>query len=529
MSQSHIRIPPDGTGKMLAAGCYLDIDYNNLTGDIQLGDVVTGSVSGLLGEVVKVVPVDAVSGAVYVKIYHEAPEAVVNVETLTFVGITPPGTATVIGTGTPLYVSRTQIMGDNNPLYGQHVDVKGAASVRFSEGSPLFDAFGGQKVSDPSTIGVYEFSSDGGFDLFSTVITGSATEEYNPVTSTVDMTCSAASGDSVIRTSNKCHYYWPGNGTTIIMSAALSDTGVVGNTRRIGFFDENDGIYFEMKDTMVYVCLRSSTLGTTQRVPQADWNVDKLDGTGLSGVNITWNKAIVYFIDLQWLGAGKVRLGIIGPDGSRVVIHEFQNSGKNTYPYMKSGSLPVRAENFNTAATGTITQLRLTCLVVKCDGLIDYTYYRNSALHPSKVITGDNMPLISIRAKTLYGGRRNPVNSYPEEYNCYVSGGTVRLDFYWPTTLVGDTWASTIANNTAMEIDTAATAAIPDADSWLYFSHFADAGAHSFNLRNFFNNNDEGIITNADGTPSYPWIIVASKIDGSPVVNSGSLSWKELR
>jgi hypothetical protein len=94
---------------------------------------------------------------------------------------------------------------------------------------------------------------------------------------------------------------------------------------------------------------------------------------------------------------------------------------------------------------------------------------------------------------------------------------------------VGDTWASTIANNTAMEIDTAATAAIPDADSWLYFSHFADAGAHSFNLRNFFNNNDEGIITNADGTPSYPWIIVASKIDGSPVVNSGSLSWKELR
>jgi hypothetical protein len=308
------------------------------------------------------------------------------------------------------------------------------------------------------------------------------------------------------------------------MSAALSDNGVVGNTRRIGFFDENDGIYFEMQDTTAYICLRSSTLGQTFRVPQTSWNVDKLDGGGLSGITADWSKAAVYFIDLQWLGAGRVRAGVLGADGSRVVCHEFRNSGANPYPYMKSGSLPVRAENFNTSLTGSIPQLRITCIVVKCDGKVDYTYYRQGCLHPTIAVPGDNVPLVSIRAKALYGGRRNPTNSFPEEYSCFVSGGTVRVDFCWPITITGATWALDFE---AMEADIAATSATVDDDYGLYASYYLSPGSHKIDLRPFFEANDEGIITNADGT-FWAWNVVASKVEGTPSVQ-GCLSWKELR
>lgn len=527
MSQSYIRIPPDGTGKRIATTIHLDINYEGLSGDIQVGDVVTGSVSGLLGEVIRLVPVDSGSGAVNVLLDHDAAEQVVNGEILTFVGVTPPGTASAVGTGTTLHTSRTQLMGSNNPFYGQHVDIQGAASVRFSEGAPWFDALGGQKVASPSTIGIYEFSSDGGFGLFATELVGAGTEVYTAQTSTVDMTVSSANGDSVIRTSNKCHYHWPGNGTTIVMSMGLNNSGAVGNTRRVGYFDTSDGLFFELKDMVMNVVLRSSVSGTVvdTRVPQSEWSHDRLDGTGLSGIVANWAETWVLWIDLQWFGAGRVRFGVLGPDGSRVVCHEFENSGLESFPYMKSGSLPVRAENFNTGVTGTSCQLRLTCLVVKSDGLLDYTYWRNAAVHDAVSVTGNNIPLISLRCALDYGGRRNPVNAYPEEYTCYNTDGVVRLDFCWPITLTGATWATAIG---AMEVDTAATSAIVDADYWLFFSKFIGVGPYSFNLRDFFEANDEGIITAGNHTIGAAWNVVATKISGTPVV-SGSLSWKELR
>lgn len=525
MTQSHIRIPPDGTGKRLATTEFLEVNYTDLTGDLEVGDRIAGAISGPLGVIVRVIPETSTSGELFVILDHGVNGVLTVGELLTAEGTPPTGLCKAGNSVTPFHSSHSILVGGNNPTYEQHVDIHGAASVRFAEGSPLFDAFGGQKVSQPNTIGVYEFSADGGGSLFTTEISGNATDTYNSVTSTVDLFCTGAAGDSVVRTTNKCHYYWPGNGTTIVMSAALSDNGVVGNTRRLGFFDQNNGLFFEMHDTTAYVVLRSSTSGVVvdTRVPQSQWNRDRLDGAGLSGIVAQWNRTTVYWIDLQWLGAGRVRFGIIGPDGSRVVVHEFYNSGQNIYPYMKSASLPVRAENFNREATGASTQLRLTCLTVKCDGLLDYTYYRNAAQHTEKLVT-TNTPLISLKAAATYMGARNPANIFAEEYNCFIKNGSIRLDFCWPMTLVGATWEQDFG---ALLVDTGATSAVIDDDLCLYASYYLGPGAHNVDLRKFFEKNDEGIIANADGT-AWAWNVVATAVDGTPLVQ-GSMTWKELR
>ena len=525
MTQSHIRIPPDGTGKRLATTEFLEVGYTDLTGDLEIGDRISGAISGTLGTIIRVEPSSASTGELFILLDHGVNPVLTVGELLSAEGTPPTGLCKTTDQGVPFHTSHSVLVGGNNPSYEQHVDIHGAASVRFAEGSPLFDAFGGQKVSQPNTIGIYEFSSDGGDGLFTIETLGAATDSYNPVTSTVDLTCTGASGDSVIRTTNKCHYYWPGNGTTIVMSAALSDNGVVGNTRRLGFFDQNNGLFFEMHDTTAHVVLRSSTSGSIvdTRIPQSQWNRDRLDGTGLSGIAAQWNRATVYWIDLQWLGAGKVRFGIIGPDGNRVVVHEFYNSGQNIYPYMKSASLPVRTENFNREATGTTAQLRLTCLTVKCDGLLDYTYYRNAAQHAEKLVT-TNTPLISLRAKATYMGAKNPVNIFAEEYNCFIKNGSVRLDFCWPMTLTEATWDQDFG---ASEVDTGATSATVDDDYLLYASYYLGPGAHNVDLRKFFEKNDEGIIANADGT-AWDWNVVATAVDGTPLIQ-GSMTWKELR
>lgn len=525
MSHGHVRVPPDSTGKRLSAQHFMEIEYANLVGDLQLDDFVSLGILEL-GTISYVNETSASTGKILLRLYHDVLTSEVQVgHSLTASGNPPTGTFTVVDV-IPYYTSNSSIVGGNNPTHSLFVDNKGAAFTRFAEGAPLFDAFGGQKVSQPNTIGVYEFSADGGNGLFSISTVGGATDTYDSSSSTVRLTCSNASGDSVIRTSNKYHYYWPGNSTTVLLSGALSDTGVVGNTRRLGFFDESNGPFFEMQNTTANVVLRSSTSGsvTEIRVPQSEWNVDKLDGTGLSRINASWDKAIVYWIDLQWLGAGRVRFGILGPDGSRIVAHEFRNAGQNIYPYMKSASLPVRAENFNTAPVGSNPQLRLTCLTVKCDGLVDYTYYRNTARHNEVTVSAANTPLISLAAPSQYMGAHNPVNIYAEEYNCFVKNGTVRLDFCWPITLTGATWDQDFG---AAIVDIDATAATIDEDYWLYASYYLNPGPHNIDLRKFFENNDEGIISNADGT-FYAWNVVATAVDGTPTVQ-GALTWKELR
>ena len=65
-----------------------------------------------------------------------------------------------------------------------------------------------------------------------------------------------------------------------------------------------DGLYLEQDGTAISVVRRYMTTGGTgaeERVLQANWNKDKLDGTGASGVNLDWTMAQHLVIEYQWL------------------------------------------------------------------------------------------------------------------------------------------------------------------------------------------------------------------------------------
>ena len=80
---------------------------------------------------------------------------------------------------------------------------------------------------------------------------------------------------------------------------------------------------------------------------QADWNLDKLDGTGPSGYNLKIAKMQMAYIDYTWYGAGHIRYGFRGPMGDIVYVHKVANNNINTSAYMRSGNLPGRFEVFN--------------------------------------------------------------------------------------------------------------------------------------------------------------------------------------
>jgi len=83
------------------------------------------------------------------------------------------------------------------------------------------------------------------------------------------------------------------------------------------------------------------------KVPQSQWNIDKMDGTGPSGYVINPARMQMVYIDYTWYGAGFIRFGFRASDGNIYYCHKMPNNNTNTEAYMRSGNLPARYEAVN--------------------------------------------------------------------------------------------------------------------------------------------------------------------------------------
>jgi hypothetical protein len=91
------------------------------------------------------------------------------------------------------------------------------------------------------------------------------------------------------------------------------------------------------------------------KIPQSQFNYDKIDGTGASGFNINVNKMQMYAMQYSWYGAGFIDFMIRGPLGEFVTVHRFTNNNVNTEAYMRSGNLPTRYEVSNFTSVGKLS------------------------------------------------------------------------------------------------------------------------------------------------------------------------------
>lgn len=83
------------------------------------------------------------------------------------------------------------------------------------------------------------------------------------------------------------------------------------------------------------------------RVPQSQWNLDRMDGTGPSGYNLDIKNMQMAYIDYTWYGAGFIRFGFRSTNGDIVYCHKMPNNNVNKTAYMRSGNLPGRFEATN--------------------------------------------------------------------------------------------------------------------------------------------------------------------------------------
>jgi hypothetical protein len=133
-------------------------------------------------------------------------------------------------------------------------------------------------------------------------------------------------------------------------------------------------------------------------VTQANWNGDKLDGTGTSGLTLDTSKAQILFMDFEWLGVGSVRCGFIINE-QYIVCHTFNNANDIDKVYMTTAILPVRYEIKATAATTSAATLKQICSSVISEGgyqqMAANTFARRTTVLGT--IGTTFLPLVSIR------------------------------------------------------------------------------------------------------------------------------------
>ena len=328
------------------------------------------------------------------------------------------------------------------------------------------DAFGRLRVSEAFTLGDYKHTYGIDPNFRDTYINGgTVTHIANQACARLATTSNTSS--RAIHQTKMYHNYMPGKSqlikTTINFYAHTANV-----TKRTGYFDDLNGIYFEQNGAGVLsFVIRTNTSGTAsdaRRIVQADWNKDKCDGTGASGFNLDITKTQIVFIDFQWLGVGRVRCGFVH-DGQMIVAHEFYNSNNLPVVYMANPNLPVRCEILNTGATAGGYFDQICSTVVSEGGYVEsgIDFSVDTGQTSQSITLADGMyPVVAIRLKNSFRGypnrvvvRSGNINVYAEEFPAYWA--VYKLDALANITLSDPTWTSADADS-AIEYTLLATA-----------------------------------------------------------------------
>jgi len=285
----------------------------------------------------------------------------------------------------------------------------------------LADAFGRLRVSEPYTLGDYKnlYGLDPNFIDY----TGNGgTIIFQPNKACARLATSTTSNSFAVHQTKFYHQYMPGKSQLIYSTFNLYNA-VSGVTKRTGYFDDSNGIYFEQagNGTLSFV-IRTNTSGTpteSERVAQANWNVDKCNGTGPSGFNLLVDKTQILFIQFQWLGVGTVKLGFVH-DGVFVTAHEFNHDNALDVVYMSNPNLPVRCE-ITSVGSNPVAYFDQICSTVLSEGGYVESGQNWSALNTTlrSMTAGSSLPLFAIRLKNTFNTYNNRMIVRLDNYNIF--------------------------------------------------------------------------------------------------------------
>lgn len=321
------------------------------------------------------------------------------------------------------------------------------------------DAFGRLRVSNPTLI----FESQFIYNLLPllyeqiTLNTGAAITHDATNRHAVMTFASTPTGGKAFMQTYSYHRYQPGKSQQISLSFNFIEQ-VANCLKFVGYSDGVNGIEFQNDGTTNRFIIYSGTSNGNQIANQADWNLDKMDGTGESGITLDITKRQIVVIDFQALNSGRVRCGFdIG--GKKIYCHEFNHANVVTVSFVQNPNCPIRA---GMTCTGTVsTTMHYNCCSVISEGGQEKSQTGLEFAQDFAVIAANGVRThaLSLRPKALFNSLPNRHNIAFLEIDILVTGNyPIEWELCLGQAITGTTtFADVNATYSSMEFNTAGT------------------------------------------------------------------------
>ena len=240
------------------------------------------------------------------------------------------------------------------------------------------------------------------------------------------------SGDYVIRQTKQVTNYQAGKSHQIFTTFYnfQPQTNII---KRVGYFSSSntapynnslDGLYLESSNGEI--CINVAKSGNIKKVCQNNWNIDKLDGNGTSGIVVDWSKDQILLIDFEWLGVGRVRWSLV-IDGNIYSFHDSNHANNGvTGTYMTYPNQPMRWEIRQTGiGSGNFTHI---CTSIGTEGS-ENTLGVERSINTNGVSI--NTPSTSIKYVLLGLGLQNNKHHSVIDVLDFNLLSTTNDNFYW--------------------------------------------------------------------------------------------------
>lgn len=370
-------------------------------------------------------------------------------------------------------------------------DPKGEPTIRVKDAQAGYTSKNRLKVSAYQTVFFNTFQYGVETDVWDSGLTNGATATHDSNSNSVVMAVTSTLGSKCVRQTRNVMRYIPGRSSTLTYAIRLQ-TPVTGIRRRIGLFNELDGFYFEDSGVIgadglpqYAVVVRSSVSGVMQetRVVRADWNGDKLDGTGGSGIVADPTAQHMVNFEYEWYGVGQIIVSWM-IDGFSHTIHTFNFANILQGPWASTPFLPIRLEleNLTGGQTGSHYMWQGSNSLIS-EGVAEKLGIAQNITSPitgTKMATANSFyPILSIRLKSA------------------ALKGIVLPTFFQVATIDNTTIFYRLVRNATIGTGGSAWTDMPDPNSFCQYQTYTDPSAIALN--NQGTSIDSGFVSTGGG------------------------------
>lgn len=291
---------------------------------------------------------------------------------------------------------------------GQGVMIRFTAMFDPAEGNSLRAGFGSQQEAlqigfDGTEFGIYHIYGAKAeirtLTISGTASTGNATIVLNGVSFTVALANGETAQQTAARIARATFTGW-------LVEQKDADVRFLhtGTTPLTGTFSYTGA----GTTTGVFARTQAGDVGTTDFIPQTEFNIDTLDGNGSTGVTIDFTKLNIFQINFRWLGAGVSQFAIENPNtGSMFFFHKIYWTSRNTRPWVDNPNMKLTYTAYNTGgATGA--NVYGASAAGFTEGLLQRNNYgRSYSLQKSSLSSGTVHQLFTLYNPLTYAGRIN--------------------------------------------------------------------------------------------------------------------------